>query len=68
MQHPEPYFIPEEAADVLGVTCHWVYVNLRAGRLHGTQKGRNWRIAPEDLETFSRSRQPRGRPRAVCAR
>lgn len=37
---------------------------LRA-RLYGTKIGTVWAIYPDDLEAFSRTRRPPGRPRKV---
>ncbi len=68
MRVPDPYFTTTETAEELGITLRWVYELLDSGRLRGTRVGNFWRIKPEDLETFSHSRRPRGRPRAVCAR
>ncbi len=68
MRVPDSYFTTTETAEEHGITLRWVYELLDSGRLSGTRVGNFWRIKPENLEKFARTRRPRGRPRAVCAR
>lgn len=55
-----------EAADALGVTPWWTRRliasgDLRAINIGGPDKSARWRVAPEDLAAFIRSRENRAR-------
>ena len=55
-----------EAADTLGVTPWWTRRliasgDLRAINVGGPDKSARWRVAPEDLAAFIRSRENRSR-------
>lgn len=52
--------IPEAAAR-LGVNRQWVWRLVKAGRLAGEKRGRDWLIDPESVEKYKNSERKAGR-------
>jgi len=51
------YLTTEQASEVLGVTRQRVLALIRERRLPAKKIGRDWLIAPEDLEAFEKRPQ-----------
>jgi excisionase family DNA binding protein len=58
-------FSVAEAAAELKASEAYVRRLLLRQRLYGTKIGSVWAIYPDDLEAFSRTRRPPGRPRKL---
>jgi len=43
-----------QAARFLGVKYHAMYYHLAMGHAEAVRLGRNWRLAPEDVEDFAK--------------
>ena len=50
------YLSVKDIADKFGVTDEWIRDLIQAGRIKATKIGR-WRVRPEDLEKFIKSRR-----------
>ena len=56
----QPLLTPDEAARILNTEKRNVLDWLRAGKLVGIKIGKEWRVAPADLEEFiERNRRPK---------
>ena len=51
------YLTTEQAGETLGVTRQRVLALIREGRLPARKVGRDWLIAPEDIEAFEKRPQ-----------
>jgi hypothetical protein len=67
IDRPRPLSVVEAAAS-LRASEAYVRRLLITQRLFGIKVGPVWAIYPEDLESFSRLRRPRGRPRTGAPR
>lgn len=52
-----------QAAELLGLAARTVRAHIKAGNIKAIQYGRDWLIAPEELERFRREKRPAHRPR-----
>ena len=50
------YLSVKDIADKFGVTDEWIRDLIQAGRIKATKIGR-WRVRPDDLEKFIKSRR-----------
>jgi excisionase family DNA binding protein len=57
----------KQAAERLGLSTGRIHALIRGGRLHAEKFGRDWMIAPTELERFAalprQEGYPKGRPR-----
>ncbi len=50
------YLSVKDIAKIFGVTEEWIRDLIQAGKIRATKIGR-WRVKPEDLEKFIKSRR-----------
>jgi|GEM_PF-1848080 len=65
MRRPRLFSVAEAAAELKASEAYVRRLLLRE-RLYGTKIGSVWAIYPDDLEAFSRTRRPPGRPRKLA--
>ncbi len=68
MMNDKKLLTPRDVADRLQVNERTVNIWLRKGRLRGFKIGKEWRISPDDLQTFleASANKPMDNPRSVA--
>jgi excisionase family DNA binding protein len=64
IRRPRLFSVAEAAAELKASEAYVRRLLIRE-RLYGTKIGSVWAIYPDDLEAFSRTRRPPGRPRKL---